>query len=953
MSFMSGFFTGFTSGFKLGDDIISRRKTRERQEKRDIESDTRYREEREHRTAREKVGDERWEKSFSIDEARERRAQETHETDLEEKRAIKDILGDPKGDPEEIARRRRERRSEVLPGAATDQTVAEMEPILRVAREDSGHNYNALTYGGQQREANLTNMTLDQIDRFQASMPRRGHASTALGGYQFIRPTLRGARDALGLPGDTKFTPEVQDKLASYLVKQRGYDDFKSGRMDENKFARNLSQEWAILPKDASGRSFYEGVNRNAAGVDWGSFKNALSQARRGVASPSPIARDPDRMQPPDRVSALPIEGYGGFGEYGGSGEYEEEDSERRRRRQQIGYYAARGGLIEPLPNGGATDDVVESEGMVAPGDWNDDDLIDYEGAAEAVDAGMQFVQDKFGFRQAGVQQASNPQGVRAYAMNTGAATPEEIQAVHQKVDPDGQLSEDERHVAGYNALYKYYMRKGDPGRARAAVGAMLMASKKAASTAGSIGAAAIEKGDMKQAGDAIEQAYNTIPNGKSVEVTKADKNGIDYELTDKKTGEKTQGKASPDDVLYIVTGMQDGTRWLEEMYSVLGGKGRGRSGEQQAQLEAERRFEEGSDDNDRFMQSLTPEQRKAWPSMSREKQSQIRGDWRGRERIRLQEERAERLAAGGGGGRGTAGERQAQAIDTSLNEERARIAADVPADEYGPTLGQRDRLEAAGVRAGFQRGVMASGREYKREDRDADMEVIGSSIEEAFKGENKTLTPVIKDQLTTIATDIRRGNESVSRERAALLARTLVDPRATPKVLEDGRVQIHPQLPPVYISEEALMHMGAVRGHQRRQPAPQRDVTSQGNRSQAAEPGTTAPTSGVPVQGSRLSPARERMREQEQVADPGTRRALEIPYGRNRAAIVGGTLQERARLDLERKSDEYARLKTLLGDDYRDTMTLQDMRDALEDRGRETSRERNMTRRRAIQLGP
>lgn len=174
----------------------------------------------------------------------------------------------------------------------------ELAPILKLALKDSGNNWNALTYGGKAKEADLEDMTLAQVYDLQSRMPSEGHASTALGGGQFIHSTLKNAADQLGLdPNATRFDRATQLKIMAHLARSRGYDDFKAGKLSPEKYAWKLAQEWAILPKDASGRGFYDGFNGNKSGVAWNDVMAALRSPSGGtqVASadaPAPGARN-------------------------------------------------------------------------------------------------------------------------------------------------------------------------------------------------------------------------------------------------------------------------------------------------------------------------------------------------------------------------------------------------------------------------------------------------------------------------------------------------------------------------------------------------------------------------------------------------------------------------------------------------------------------------------------
>lgn len=137
---------------------------------------------------------------------------------------------------------------------------------------DRGASYNeTLGYGAYTGgPVNLTGMTLDEVDKLQGQMlrhPENSWNSSAIGRYQIVRTTLRSLKKQLGLKGDEKFTPQLQDRLAEQLLKNRGYDDWKSGKISDTRFINNLAKEWASLPT-ASGRGAYAGQGVRARPSD-------------------------------------------------------------------------------------------------------------------------------------------------------------------------------------------------------------------------------------------------------------------------------------------------------------------------------------------------------------------------------------------------------------------------------------------------------------------------------------------------------------------------------------------------------------------------------------------------------------------------------------------------------------------------------------------------------------
>ena len=198
-----------------------------------------------------------------------RKSVEKHEA---EQKADPEVT--PKADPisfspEEVPQEQKDKLTELLRNPP--KTLAEIkgptEPILELIGftegTDKGDSYNeSLGYGAYTNgDVELTSMTLKDIDKLQTKMlkhPNNKLNSSALGRFQIIRTTLRKIKKQMGLPDDTLFTPEVQDKMALHLLKGRGLDKWRAGKMSDNAFVNALAKEWASLPT-TSGRGHYKG----------------------------------------------------------------------------------------------------------------------------------------------------------------------------------------------------------------------------------------------------------------------------------------------------------------------------------------------------------------------------------------------------------------------------------------------------------------------------------------------------------------------------------------------------------------------------------------------------------------------------------------------------------------------------------------------------------------------
>lgn len=135
-----------------------------------------------------------------------------------------------------------------------------------VGELEANGNYNAI-YGKPDNTVDLGQFTLNQMLAMQVGAKAANGNTPAIGKYQFMYGTLRGLKSELGLSGNEKFTPKLQDRLFHTLLIRRGYNEYRAGKLSKRQFALRLSQEWAALPNPNTGRSYYagDGVNKSRA----------------------------------------------------------------------------------------------------------------------------------------------------------------------------------------------------------------------------------------------------------------------------------------------------------------------------------------------------------------------------------------------------------------------------------------------------------------------------------------------------------------------------------------------------------------------------------------------------------------------------------------------------------------------------------------------------------------
>ena len=136
--------------------------------------------------------------------------------------------------------------------------------------ESFGGNYNVVVDEGN-KNFGLTNMTLDEINQFQRQRLKEGK-NTPVGKYQMKIDTLGEMAKKLGIKGNQKFDEETQDKLADFLIRDRGgYDVYARNPTQEGKerLLSSLARIWAGLPRGPDGKSAHDGVGNNKALLPW------------------------------------------------------------------------------------------------------------------------------------------------------------------------------------------------------------------------------------------------------------------------------------------------------------------------------------------------------------------------------------------------------------------------------------------------------------------------------------------------------------------------------------------------------------------------------------------------------------------------------------------------------------------------------------------------------------
>jgi len=132
-------------------------------------------------------------------------------------------------------------------------------PLLdEISKSEGTRGYND-AFAHQHPGVDLSKLTINQVEALQ----RTQRGSPAIGRYQFMTATLEGLKKQLGLSGSEMFTPAMQERLARSLLQRRGYDQWKAGKLSDQAFMHNLSEEWAGLTDPYTGHGHYASIGQD------------------------------------------------------------------------------------------------------------------------------------------------------------------------------------------------------------------------------------------------------------------------------------------------------------------------------------------------------------------------------------------------------------------------------------------------------------------------------------------------------------------------------------------------------------------------------------------------------------------------------------------------------------------------------------------------------------------
>ena len=152
--------------------------------------------------------------------------------------------------------------------------------------------YDAIHLSARKRTPRKpTQMTLSEIHAWIDATPGQHHA---IGRFQIVPSTLARLQSRLGLPGSVRFSRATQNRMASLLVADAGYANFRAGRLSLHGFMDNLARIWAGLPL-ASGKSAYHGYAGNRATITRAFYAEQMERIFGDGKSRAVVARKSEK----------------------------------------------------------------------------------------------------------------------------------------------------------------------------------------------------------------------------------------------------------------------------------------------------------------------------------------------------------------------------------------------------------------------------------------------------------------------------------------------------------------------------------------------------------------------------------------------------------------------------------------------------------------------------------
>ena len=313
----------------------------------------------------------------------------------------------------------------------------------------------------------------------------------------------------------------------------------------------------------------------------------------------------------------------------------------------------------------------------------------------EAVRGGARFLTRHFGLDGQGdgamptpKSQAGREDGIRRFASGEGAATPDEINGIDDKVDPNRELNEGDRHMTRLAKTAQWYLMHGEKDKAEAVSAGLMQYGAQRFSKLGSLSQAAYSKymqtknpEDMEAAAKYLEKAYDLIPDGGKMNITIDPETGMLQAIRTDADGKDETYDIKPEEIPGLIQQAQSASGYWQQIF---------RLSDPQAALQKERQeFEVTQKTGERKYEEGRESEKRAYE----EGQTKEERDYEEKKTLREEEREAKRKAAEdkAAAEAEVSKEQRAhdRAIELKLMEEalKNRKPGDATIDEVSPVL--------------------------------------------------------------------------------------------------------------------------------------------------------------------------------------------------------------------------------------------------------------------------
>jgi len=204
----------------------------------------------------------------------------------------------------------------------------------------------------------------------------------------------------------------------------------------------------------------------------------------------------------------------------------------------------------------------------------------------QAIDGGVNFLTRHFGIGGEGAMPtpddgAARQAGMQRFASGEGAATPEELEGVDDKIDPNRELDEGQRQMVRLAKTMRWYQARGRKDEAEAAAASYMQYGANRFSKLGTLAETAYnaylqsnDPKDLDKTAQIIEQAYAMVPDGAEVDIRINEKTGRLEATHVDEDGDETFTEVDPNDIPGLLKGVRDKSMYWDSIFRLADPEG-------------------------------------------------------------------------------------------------------------------------------------------------------------------------------------------------------------------------------------------------------------------------------------------------------------------------------------------------------------------------------------------